>query len=108
MTTETRNLVLDNDMIFKLIFAQAGSFAKAVLEAVQNAIDAKATSVSIILDEDGKGYTITDDGVGFKSRKEVEEWFEVVGFNHNIPEKKESKFSVFGLVIRQEKCLYGF
>lgn len=94
---ERREFVMDNNMIFNLIFAQAGTFGKAILETVQNAIDAKATKVEIELFPDGTGYTVTDDGQGFRNRKEVEDWFEQVGFDHNIPEKANAQFARFGL-----------
>src|SRR3990167_4381257 len=73
-------------LLFDVIQRQAGTLAKAVLEGVMNSIDAGASKVTLSADADK--VTISDDGKGFRSRKEIEEWFEVFGQPHEEGENK--------------------
>ncbi len=47
---ETRNFRMDPRMLWQIIEAQAGTPAKALLEAAMNAVDAGATQVEIAVD----------------------------------------------------------
>lgn len=78
---EQRKFTIDPSIIYHIISAQAGTLGKALLECVMNSIDAAATQVNITLEPDT--VIIQDDGRGFRSRQEIEEWFEVFGFPHN-------------------------
>lgn len=76
----TRKLTVSPDIIFALIKTQAGSLSKAVLECVMNSMDAGATCVDIKMTT--TKLTAYDDGRGFLSLQEIEDWFEVFGFAH--------------------------
>lgn len=77
---ENRQFTVDPSILFSIINAQAGTLPKALLEAVMNAIDAGATKCVITLDTDK--FTVKDDGRGFQSRTEIEDWFERFGTPH--------------------------
>lgn len=79
--SETRKLSLHPLAIHTFIKAQAGSLGKALSEAVMNSIDAFATSVDITLTE--SGFVLEDNGQGFRTRDEIEAWFETLGFPHD-------------------------
>ena len=79
-------------IVMHLIKSQAGSLAKAVLEAVQNAIDAGATQVDIESSE--TSLMIADNGRGFQSKEEIAAWFEVFGFEH---QGLDRTFGAFGI-----------
>lgn len=78
--SEKRRFSVASNIIYSTIFCQAGSLAKGVLECVMNSIDARATRVDITVDT--RTLSIVDDGQGFRSREEIEKWFEVFGFEH--------------------------
>lgn len=88
--TETRKFSVHPAIIYNLIVAQAGTLGKSVIECAMNSIDAQATKLDIQADR--KGLRIQDDGQGFRSRKEIEDWFEVFGFPHD----DESDHRVYG------------
>lgn len=79
--SETRKLSLHPLAIHTFIKAQAGSLGKALSEAVMNSIDAFASSVDITLTQ--SGFVLEDNGQGFRSRDEIEVWFETLGFPHD-------------------------
>lgn len=70
-----------------VIKRQAGSLQKAVLEGVMNSIDAKATSCSVTVEK--TKVTISDNGQGFRTKEEVDNWFASFGFAHNADEQKQ-------------------
>lgn len=86
MTTETRNFKMHAKLLFDVIQRQAGSLSKAALEAVMNSVDAKATQCRILVDP--HEVQISDDGQGFRSKQEIETWFEVFGQPHEAEEGK--------------------
>lgn len=92
LAAETRTFTVNPAIIQHLISSQAGTLEKAFAEGVMNSIDAGASKVEIDLTSDG--FTVTDDGCGFKSREEVLACFEVFGFEHS---DKERVFGQFGL-----------
>lgn len=77
---ERREFRMDPALLWSVIERQAGSAEKALLEAVMNAVDAGATQCDIILTE--SGYTVHDNGGGFKSREDIEMFFETFGTPH--------------------------
>lgn len=93
-TVEKRQFAIHQNIIYSLIQAQAGSMGKAFLEYVMNSIDAGATKVDIKLTP--KGFVVTDDGKGFTSKKEIEDWFEVFGFPHE-GEEGQRVYGQFGI-----------
>src|ERR1700733_14420898 len=74
-TIETIEFSVDKDIIHSLISRQAGTLAKALLEAIMNAIDAGSTRVAVRLG--ATGFSVSDDGRGFRSKQEIENWFAV-------------------------------
>jgi len=87
-----RRFRIHPDTIFQLIGAQAGSLGKAVLECVMNSVDAGATFVRITIH--ATGLEIADDGQGFRSQQEIENWFEVLGFPHKPGDRIHGQFGV--------------
>jgi hypothetical protein len=83
---ETRGFKVHPSLLYDVICRQAGTLAKAALEGVMNSADAGATRCDIVLDE--KALSVSDDGKGFTSRREVEDFFEVFGRPHGPEEKK--------------------
>src|SRR5690606_15477247 len=92
MSIENRQFSVAPSIIKHLIKSQAGSLGKAILECVQNSIDAGASRVDITLTTDT--VRIVDDGHGLRSRDEVLACFEVFGFDHS---EHEREFGRFGL-----------
>lgn len=90
---ETRQLSLHPLAIHTFIKAQAGSLGKALSEAVMNSIDAFAQNIEVTLTT--HGFTIKDDGQGFKSRDEIKAWFETLGFPHD--EGNHRVYGKFGM-----------
>jgi len=90
MTVENRTFKLHPDILWSIIQAQAGTLGKAILELVMNSIDAGATKVDIKLS--GKKVSVADDGKGFVSRKEIEEFFETFGTPHTAGDATYGRF----------------
>lgn len=69
---------------------QAGSVEKAILEAVMNSVDARATEINLVIEDDV--IVIEDDGKGMTG-EEVEEYFQKFGLkDEDIEEKDFGKF----------------
>lgn len=90
--TESRKFSVHPQIIYSLIQAQAGTLGKAVLESVMNSIDADATKITIDITQ--KTLKIVDDGHGFRSRKEIEDCFEVFGFPHEEGARVYGQFGI--------------
>lgn len=88
--TEVRKFKMHPDLLFSVIKSQAGTHEKAILEAVMNAVDAGATRCDITINENG--YNISDDGKGFSSRQEVDEFFETFGTPHKEGDATYGRF----------------
>lgn len=93
MATEIRRLSLHPMAIHTFIKAQAGSLAKALSESVMNSFDAFASSVEISVNR--TGYTVVDDGQGFRDKDEIASWFETLGFPHD--EGNHRTWGTFGM-----------
>jgi Arc/MetJ-type ribon-helix-helix transcriptional regulator len=87
---EKREFKIDKSILHSIIQKQAGSLEKAFLELVMNAVDAGSTKVDITLD--AKTFLVQDDGKGFASRFEIENFFETFGTPH---EEGDAKFGRF-------------
>lgn len=84
---ETRAFQIDhNKLLLDVIRRQAGSLTKAILEGVMNAVDAKATECTVTVAADY--VTIRDNGFGFKTKADIQTWFEVFGAMHAETEQK--------------------
>lgn len=79
-TGERRALQLHHAILKDIVFRQAGSREKAVLEGVTNSVDAGALKIEVSIDKDG--LVIQDDGRGFASREEIVANFETFGTPH--------------------------
>jgi hypothetical protein len=77
---EVRPFKMHPNLLISVMKAQAGTIAKAVLELVMNSIDASSSKIEIVLDR--RTISIVDDGNGFCSRDEIEEFFETFGTPH--------------------------
>jgi len=84
--SNTRQFKMDPQLLFDVIQRQAGTLTKAILEGVMNGADAGASKIKITLTENQ--LTISDDGKGFRSCKEVEDFFETFGKPHTEAENK--------------------
>ena len=89
---KSRNLKVDGNLLVSLIYNQAGSVSKSLLEAVMNSIDAESSEVRVYLDIDGIHYEVHDNGIGFRSTDEIQKYFEVFGFDHS----KDSRKRIYG------------
>ena len=79
-SSEKRRFKMHPAMIYSSLHAQAGTLSKALTELICNSIDANASYVEIKLDN--HTYEIIDDGRGFQSAKEIDEFFETFGQPH--------------------------
>jgi hypothetical protein len=68
---------------------QAGTLSKAVLEGVMNEVDAGGSEIRVTVMP--KRVDLVGDGRGFRSKKEIADWFETFGRPHD-----ESENKVFG------------
>lgn len=90
---ETRQLQLHPMAIYTFIRAQAGSLGKAIAEMAMNSLDAFAKEVRITVSQ--TGFTVTDNGMGFRDKSEIAAWFETLGFPHD--EGNHRIWGAFGL-----------
>jgi len=89
---EKRGFKLDPAILFTVIYAQAGTLDKAILELVMNSIDAGASFVNIKLT--GKKVSVQDDGKGFVSRQEIDSFFETFGTPHEAGDARYGRFRI--------------
>lgn len=83
-------------IIQHLINAQAGMLEKALMEGVMNSIDAGATQVDVTIDR--QGFTVRDNGKGFKDIAEVDAYFGTFGFDHTTAEEAGKRtYGRFGI-----------
>lgn len=91
---QTRQLKADNGLIYHIIFRQAGTLAKALLEGVMNSDDAGASEIHVDLTT--TDFDIRDDGKGFENSTEIEQFFETFGTPHDLDEHGVSQDAKFG------------
>lgn len=89
-SAESRAFRLDKNILKHVIKSQAGTPDKALLELVMNSVDAGASRVDIELSENT--FRVTDNGKGFASREEVENFFETFGTPHEEGDAVYGKF----------------
>lgn len=78
---EERNFKVDDNIIYHLIKSQSSSKEKAIIELIQNSYDAGASLCKITINE--LGFICEDNGKGFNSKKEIEDFFETFGKEHD-------------------------
>lgn len=81
---------LDPQIIHHIIYSQAGSIGKAVIELLMNAVDAQASEVSLTLTRDG--FECQDNGNGFASREDVLRYFGRFGTPHEEGDATYGRF----------------
>lgn len=86
---EKRSFKMHKELLVSVIKRQAGSLWKATIEGVMNAVDAGANRCELSLTQGM--LIIKDNGKGFRSKEEIEQFFETFGQPH---EEREAK--VFG------------
>lgn len=91
---QTRQLKADNGLIYHIIFRQAGTLAKALLEGVMNSDDAGAQEIHVNLTT--SEFNIHDNGKGFENSTEIEQFFETFGTPHDLDEHGVSRDAKFG------------
>lgn len=74
------NFELDPAIIHHIIYSQAGSIGKALIELIMNSVDANAKTVHLEVNK--AGFAIKDDGHGFVSRDDVLMYFGKFGTPH--------------------------
>ena len=92
--TERRKMRSSEALLMDVIMRQAGTLDKAILEGVMNGIDAKASKIDVNIDN--RSVIIADNGVGFKTQKQIKRVFEVFGAKHELDEDGHSKTAKFG------------
>lgn len=81
---------LDPQIIHHIIYSQAGSIGKAVIELLMNAADAGAKTVQLTMTKDG--LKCADDGHGFASRVDVLRYFGRFGTPHQEGDATYGRF----------------
>ncbi|WP_349843993.1 ATP-binding protein [Pantoea dispersa] len=81
---------LDPQIIHHIIYSQAGSVGKAVIELIMNSVDAGAGAV--IIDITPEGFSCRDDGRGFTSYDDVKRYFGRFGTPHQEGDATYGRF----------------
>lgn len=71
---------LDPQIIHHIIYSQAGSIGKAIIELIMNSVDAGSKKATLTLNENG--FQCTDDGKGFSNKGDVLRYFGRFGTPH--------------------------
>lgn len=84
------NFELDPQIIHHIIYSQAGSIGKAIIELIMNSVDAKASYAELTISKEG--FTCRDDGSGFVSREDVIRYFGRFGTPHEEGDATYGRF----------------
>lgn len=84
--TNQRTFKMHPKLLFQTIQRQAGTLAKAITEGVMNSIEAGADYCDVTVTKEA--VLIEDNGRGFQSMDEIENWFETFGAPHEESEVK--------------------
>lgn len=90
MDEDLIEFTVDPAILHSLINSQAGTLSKALLEGTMNAIDAGAKKLVVTLT--GDRFVLSDDGRGFRSVKEINEWFKRFGTIHQEGDATYGRF----------------
>lgn len=88
--TERRQMKMHPRLLWDVIHRQAGTLGKAILEGVMNSVDAGASYCELTLDRES--FSISDDGKGFASDQEIEQYFETFGYPHEEGDATYGRF----------------
>lgn len=78
--TQKRHFKMHAALLYTVMKAQAGTLSKAILETIQNSVDAKALRIDIELTN--TRFSVVDDGKGIQSIEHIEQFFETFGTPH--------------------------
>ena len=106
MSKETLPFTVSPSIIRHLIERQAGTLDKAILELITNGIDAGATRVDVVFNDD-RFVTVSDNGRGFRSREEIEKHFADFGFDHET-DAERALGRINGCFGMGRSQIYGF
>ncbi len=81
---------LDPAIIHHIIYSQAGSIGKAIIELIMNSVDANATTVTLSMTKEG--FVCRDDGAGFATREDVLRYFGRFGTPHEEGDATYGRF----------------
>lgn len=81
---------LDPQIIHHIIYNQAGSIGKAIIELLMNSVDAGASAVRLTMTKEG--FQCSDDGRGFASRDDVVRYFGRFGTPHQEGDATYGRF----------------
>ncbi|MDN7527739.1 ATP-binding protein [Burkholderia orbicola] len=81
---------LDPQIIHHIIYSQAGSIGKAIIELLMNSVDARATAVRLSMTKEG--FECSDDGNGFANREDVVRYFGRFGTPHEEGDATYGRF----------------
>ena len=97
MTKKTATFKMDDNLIFSLISRQAGSVQKSIAELISNSFDSQSSRVNVSISTNG--FVVADDGIGFRSETEINDWFATIGFDHQASElhNNSSRYGTFGM-----------
>lgn len=87
---ERREFRMHKNLLWSVVQSQAGTLSKALLECVMNSVDAGGSFCRIDIKRDT--IKVVDDGKGFASRTEVEDFFEQFGTPHAEGDATFGKF----------------
>ena len=90
MQTTSREFNAHKNLLVLVMEAQAGTLAKALMEAVMNSVDAAATHVTVMLTE--KTFAVRDNGRGIQTLEQLESWFDTFGTPHDPDEQVLGKY----------------
>lgn len=90
---EQRTFTLHPAIIKTMIHEQAASLDTAMSELVMNAIDAGASRIDLTINADGE-FVFADNGRGFRSRREIDQFFETFGTPHQAGDAKYGRFRI--------------
>ena len=101
----TKAMKAGNQLVHQTIYNQAGSIEKAILEYIMNSVDANATEIRILINDNGINYSIIDNGDGFgdasytreEKEKCIDEVFGHLGFDHGTAEENTRTYGKFGI-----------
>nr|WP_242281345.1 ATP-binding protein [Pantoea deleyi] len=81
---------LDPEIIHHIIYSQAGSVAKALIELIMNSVDAGAGAITLNITPGG--FSCCDDGRGFTSYDDVKRYFGRFGTPHREGDATYGRF----------------
>ena len=106
MAKVEKRLKPHDNLLYDVICRQAGTLSKSILEAVMNSIDAGATRIYIDLKPEA--VVVKDDGKGFLSEQEIDEWFATFGTPHEVDEDDNSTDATYGRFRMGRGQLFAF